>query len=405
MKKHIKTIGIAAISLVVGVGIGVGSMVTVGRAGSFNINVGNNESITSSEIGKLAELNKYINEKFLRDVKEEDIIEGMYKGMFASLDDPYSAYMDKKEFNEFKEMSTGKFVGVGVVVTPNEDNQIQVVSVIKDGPADSVGIKPGDIIWKVDGKEYTAKEMDKAVSVMKGEKGKPVKITFIRNSSDDETEQFEKEIIRDEVINPSVEHRTLSNKIGYLGIYQFEDETYKEFTSAMGELQKENIEGLIIDLRGNGGGDLHVATDIIDELIPEGTIVYTEDKAGKKEYIKSDKKHIDIPLVILVNENTASASEIMTAAVQDSDMGTIIGTKTFGKGVVQEVTPLADGTAVKMTVSEYFSPKGRSIDKKGIEPDIKVELPEEVDRIGADYLDQDVQLKKSIEVIKDKMAK
>ncbi len=400
MNRSIKTIGIAVASLIVGITIGAVTTFTAGKAVSL-LNVGGDARINSAQINKINELNKYIDKKYLGDYDKEKVTEGIYKGMFEALDDPYSAYMDKEEFAKFSEMTTGKFVGIGVVVSPNDDNRIQVVSVIKGGPAEGAGIKAGDIIWKVEGTEYTGKEMDKAVSIMKGNEGKPVKITILRESKEGDPEQIEKEIIRAEVVNPSVEHKMLDDGIGYLEILQFEDETYNEFVKALEDLRSQNLRGLVIDIRRNGGGDLRVATDIIDELIPEGNIVYTEDKNGKREYINSDKTELGLPLAVLVSEYTASASEIMTAAIQDSGMGTIIGTKTFGKGVVQEVSPMSDGSAVKLTISEYFSPKGRSINKKGIEPDIKLELPEDITGIGPEHMEQDNQLVKAIEVVKE----
>ncbi|MDO5707040.1 MAG: S41 family peptidase [Andreesenia angusta] len=185
-------------------------------------------------------------------------------------------------------------------------------------------------------------------------------------------------------------------------IVQFEDETYNEFKSKFDELKSKNMKSLIIDVRENGGGNLAIASDIIDELIPEGIIVYTKDKNGKKEYLYSKPNEIKVPLAVLVNENTASASEILTAAIQDSKKGTIIGTKTFGKGVVQIVEELSDGSGIKLTISEYFSPKGRKINKKGIEPDIKVELNEDIEGIGPEYINEDNQLQKAIEIVKSK---
>lgn len=401
MNKSLKTVGIAVASLIVGVAIGVTTTFTAGKAASSLIGTGQG-NIDAKQIDKINQLNKYIDNKYLGDYDKNKVTEGIYKGMFEALEDPYSSYMDSDEFKKFTEMTTGKFVGIGVVVSPNDDNRIQVVSVIKGGPAEGAGVKAGDIIWKVDGTEYSGQDMDKAVSIMKGNEGKPVKITILRENKDGDPEQIEKEIIRAEVINPSVEHKMLDDGIGYLQIFQFEDQTYNEFIEALNDLKAQGMKGLVIDIRQNGGGDLKIATDIIDELLPEGNIVYTEDKNGEREYINSDKNELEVPLAVLVSEYTASASEIMTAAVQDSKKGTIIGTKTYGKGVVQEVSPLPDGSAVKLTISEYFSPNGRSINKKGIEPDIKLELPDDLTGIGPDYLDQDNQLVKAIEVVKEK---
>lgn len=392
----IKTIGIPILTLLLGIGIGSTNIGINGITIPFS---DNNKDIKPKDIEKLNQLTKYIDNNYLG--TKGNLAEGMYKGVFKALNDPYSVYMDKKEFAKFNEMTSGKFVGIGVIVSPNDDNRIQVVTPIKGGPAEKAGVRAGDIIWKIENKEYTAEEMDEAISIMKGEEGKKVKLTFLRKEND-EKKIIEKEIKREEIISPSVEGEMLENNIGYIRIEQFEDETFNEFKTKLEELKSKNMKSLILDIRENGGGSLSVASEIIDELIPKGIIVYTKDKNGKKEYIYSEPNEINIPLAVLVNENTASASEILTAAVQDTKKGTIIGTKTFGKGVVQIVESLRDGSGIKLTVSEYFSPKGRKINGKGINPDIKIELNEGVERIGPEYLSEDNQLQKAIEVIKSK---
>lgn len=353
--------------------------------------------------GKLDVLEDYIENNYLGEYGKDGIVDGAIKGMFDSLEDPYSVYMDKDEFKQFTEANSGSFVGVGIVVSQNEDDMIEIVSPIEGTPGYEAGLKSGDRIIKVDGVEYSGKQLDIAVSNIKGEKGTKVKLTIVRENSEGEQEMIEKEITRDEIEVESVKSDMLEGNIGYIGLSSFDETSYDEFKEHLERLQKSGLSGLVIDLRRNGGGSLSVCADITDELIGEGTIVYTEDKSGKREYIKSDKNKIGLPLVVLVDGGSASASEILTAAVQDTGAGTIVGTKTYGKGVVQIVNDLPDGSGFKLTISEYFSPKGRSIDKKGIEPDIVVEMPEGVDSIGVDSIESDTQLKRAIEVIKEKL--
>lgn len=353
---------------------------------------------------KIDAVSRYIEDNYLKegDITDKKLEDGSLKGLVASLGDPYSVYMDADEFKSFKESSSGKFVGIGIVVSPNEDNKIQIISPIKDSPGEKAGLKAGDLIVKVNGKEYNGDQIDEAVRNMKGEEGTEVTITILRKDSDGKEGYFDKTIVRAEVLTPSVESKMLEGDIGYVMLSQFEDTSYDDFKEALDDLKSRGMKGLVLDIRDNGGGSLQVAGEIIDELIPEGTIVYTEDRDGNREYIKSKKNELGLPLAVIVNGYSASASEILTAAVQDSGTGTIVGTKTYGKGVVQIVEELSDGSGLKLTISEYFSPKGRNIDKKGIEPDVAVELPESVERIGPDNLAEDVQLQKAIDIVKSK---
>jgi carboxyl-terminal processing protease len=352
--------------------------------------------------GKVDVLENYIENNYLGEYDTDNLVDGAIKGMFESLDDPYSVYMNKEEFKQFTEVSTGKFVGIGIVVTQNDDNMIEIVTPMEGTPGESAGLKTGDKILKVDDKEFTGKQLDIAVSHIKGEKGTKVKLTILRERPEKEPETFEVEIIRDEITTESVKSQLIKDDIGYVRLSTFDESAYNEFKRQIAELDSQGMERLIIDLRGNGGGSLNICAQITDELIGKETIVYTEDKKGEREYLKSDSNKIGKPLVILVDEGSASASEILTAAVQDTGEGTIVGMKTYGKGVVQIVNDLPDGSGFKLTISEYFSPSGRSINKKGIEPDIKVELPEETESIGIDSLEEDIQLQKAIETVSQK---
>ncbi|SDZ20973.1 carboxyl-terminal processing protease [Proteiniborus ethanoligenes] len=371
--------------------------------------------ITQSEYNDLASVyRKYsknillediVKEYYLRDVDEDVLLEGQLKGLFSAIEDPYSVYMTKDEFKSFMEHTKGVFGGIGVYVAPGDDNLITVVSPIEDTPGERAGIKPGDKIIKVDGREFTADKMDEAVKHMKGEPGTEVLLTIMRKDLEGNSQIFDKNIKREEIRIKSVKSNMLKDNIGYIRIISFDDFTYNDFMAHLKELQNKGMKGLVLDLRNNPGGLLDISAKIADELMGEGTIVYTETKKKEREYLKSDKNKLGIPLTVLVNEGSASASEILSGALQDTKEGTIIGTTTFGKGVVQRIKELSDGSGFKITVSEYFTPNGRNIQGIGIEPDIIVEIPKDVEQIGVENLEEDTQLQKAIEVVKEKINK
>ncbi|MCR2043918.1 S41 family peptidase [Anaerosalibacter massiliensis] len=354
---------------------------------------------------KAMTIEESIKKNFLKDVNDERLMDGQLKGMLESLKDPYSTYMSKSEFDDFMEHTKGVYGGIGVIVSPGEDNLITVVSPIEDTPGEKAGLKTGDKIIKIDGEEFTADKMDAAVKVMKGKPGTEVNLTILRKDKDGKSNNIDLKIKREEIRLKTVKAEMLEDKIGYIKITSFDDLTYKDFKKEFDILAKDGAQGIILDLRNNPGGLLDVSADIADEFLGEGTIVYTEDKNGEREYLKSDKKKTDLPLVMLVNEGSASASEILAGAVKDTERGVLVGTKTFGKGIVQRIVKLPDGSGYKMTVSEYFTPKGTNIHNIGIKPDVEVKLPEEVQITGPENLKEDVQLKKGIEIMKDTMNK
>lgn len=347
-------------------------------------------------------LENVIKEYYLRDVGEDTLLEGQLKGLFSSMGDPYTVYMPKDEFSSFMEHTMGVFGGIGIYVAPGDDNLITVVSPIEDTPGERAGIKPGDKIIKVEGKEFTADKMDEAVKLMKGEPGTDVTITIMRRDGKS-SKIFEKTIKREEIRIKSVKASMMKDNIGYIRITSFDDLTYDDFVTNLKSLQNKGMKGLVIDLRNNPGGLLDISAKIADELMGEGTIVYTETRQKEREYIKSNKKKLGLPLAIIVNEGSASASEVLSGAIQDTKEGTIVGTTTFGKGVVQRIKELSDGSGFKITVSEYFTPKGRNIQGIGIKPDVVVEIPKGVEEIGVENLKQDTQLQKAIEIVKGKM--
>lgn len=357
-----------------------------------------NEGIISSDTEtKLSYLKKLIDETYLHDVKEKNLNEGIYKGYVEGLGDQYSAYYDKKETKELTESLDGSFSGIGAVMTQDASSGvITITRVYDDSPAKKAGIKTGDILYRVEEKTVTGKDLDKVVSWIKGKKGTKVNLTLLRGTNSD---KIKVTATRDVINVETVKYKVLENQIGYISISEFDSVTGVQFAKALKQLQKKNIEGLVVDLRNNPGGSLSTVCDILDSILPKGLIVYTKDKNGKKEEYTSDEKHrLNLPMSVLVNGQSASASEIFAGAVQDYGKAEIIGTQTYGKGVVQNLFDLKDGTCVKLTTSEYFTPKGRSIDGKGITPDVKIEY-----KYNAKDPKADNQLDKAVSVVKDKI--
>lgn len=346
---------------------------------------------------KIKLLENKIKKDYLYEVSDEDLRDGELKGMVAALKDPYSEYLTEEDLKEMNQETSGSFYGIGFTVYKNDNNQIEVVSPIKDTPADRAGIKSKDIVVKVNGKNYTGDEMKEAIKVIKGEKGSTVHLTMYRPST---KKTIEMDVERAEIKIETVISHKIEN-LGYIGIIQFNDHTDEEFKTHLDELKKQNVKGLIIDLRGNPGGTVSSVVKIADMLLPEGTIVSAKDKNYKIVFeYKSDKEQYDKPIVVLINEGSASASEILSGAIKDFNRGKLVGVKSFGKGIVQTVFPFQDGTGVKLTTSEYFTPSGENIHNIGIKPDIEVKLKDDVKGIGYEYLKQDTQLQKAIEVLK-----
>lgn len=355
------------------------------------------------DFGKVMAIREYIDNSYLREVDDDSLLDGQLKGMVQALEDPYSVYMTNDEFTSFTQETAGVYGGIGVVVTPGDDNLITVVSPIEGTPGERAGLKTGDKIIKVNGVEYPAEKMDEAVAVMKGEPNTKVNLTIMRPNRDNEFNEISLEITREIIRLITVKSDVIDKNIGYLKITSFDEITYEDFMKELDALKKSNVEGIVLDLRNNPGGLLNICADIADELLAEGDIVYTQTKNGERDYLKSDKKMIDVPLVVLVNEGSASASEILAGAIKDHERGELIGTTTFGKGVVQRIRDLGDGTGLKLTVSEYFTPNGINIHGIGITPDIVVELNEEAEGIGVEFLEQDNQLQKAVEILKSKI--
>ncbi len=352
-----------------------------------------------SEFSEVVALQKVVGDQFYKETKAIDFKEGLKRSLFQSLDDPYSVYFDAEEFKSFNEMNEGSYGGIGVIVSPGEDGLITVVSPIEDTPGERAGLATGDKIIKVDGTEVYGEKIDEAVSKMKGLPGTGVTLTILKKNN----AQADVKITREKIILKSTKSEMLADGIGYLRLNVFDDKSASEFEAQLKSLTSKNAKGLIIDLRNNPGGSLDECIKISDMLLGEQTIVSTRERTGEEEIERSDASKVEIPYVLLVNEGSASASEILTGAVKDTKSGVVIGTQTFGKGLVQAVNSLPDGSGYKITVAQYFTPNGSYIHGKGIAPDVVVELPEALKEKGDIAREEDPQFQKALEIIKTKI--
>lgn len=342
------------------------------------------ELINNTVVGKIQVLVDTIEAHYLKEINEEDLVNGLYYGLLESLNDPYSVYYTDSELQDMLSQTSGIYSGIGAYIGfDTEANMCYISKLIKNTPAAASDLKPGDFLINVDGKDTIGMKSADIVKLIKGQPGTSVTIQVLRS---DNKEPIQMEIERAKIETPTVEHEMLDNKIGYLEITEFDDVTYAQYCTAYDDLVAQGMKALIIDLRANPGGNVNTVCQIANKILPEGLIVYTEDKNGQRMEYKSDgKNELQIPLVVLVDRNSASASEILAGAIKDYGIGTLIGTTTFGKGIVQRIIPLSDGTAMKLTISNYYTPKGNYIHGVGIEPDVLVEwdseryLEEEVD--------------------------
>jgi len=352
-----------------------------------------------SQFADALALKQIVQKDFYKDTTNVDFGTEFKRSVFQALGDPYSVYFSKKEFQSFQEMNAGTYGGIGVIVAPGEDGRITVVSPIENTPGERAGLKPGDQILKVDGKDVSGDKIDEAVSKMKGVPGTAVTLTIQKKGAS----IVDVKLTREQIVIKSARSEELGNGMGYLKLNSFDDKSAAEFKTNLDGLMAKNIKGLIIDLRNNPGGNLDQCVKIADLLLGEQTIVVTKDRAGHQDVEKSDANKINIPYVLLVNEGSASASEILTGAVKDTKSGVVIGTKTFGKGIVQEVDGLPDGSGYKLTVAQYFTPNGSYIHGKGIQPDITIEMPKALkEKLDLKH-SEDPQFLKAEEVLKSEM--
>ena len=386
-------------SFVKGALFGALAMLLIAGLVSCGLKLGDSsrEAVTSETEEKIAELKKLIDKNYLHDVDEEELQEGIYKGYISGLDDPYSVYYDEEETKSFYETTEGEYDGIGAVLSQNMDTGIiTLVQIYDDSPAMKAGLQDEDILYKVDKEEVTGEDLTEVVSHIKGEKGTTVDITVLRG---EENEEVTVTVTRDTIQAQTVEYRMLEDNLGYIAVSEFDSVTYDQYQQALEDLQNQGMQGLIVDLRNNPGGNLSTVCDMLDLMLPEGLIVYTEDKDRNRQEMTSDGEHqFNLPMTVLMNGNSASASEIYAGAIQDYGLGKIVGTQSYGKGVVQQIFDLKDGTCVKLTIAEYFTPNGRNINGEGITPDVEVEYEKDENNPDADN-----QLEKAMEILKSEL--
>lgn len=351
---------------------------------------------------KVQYIKNMINQYSLYGASEEEMLDGMYRGLLWSIDDAYSAYYTVDEMKSLMESSSGFYCGIGVMVSQNVyTGIITVVKPFKDGPAYNAGMRKEDILIKVEDEDVTGVDLNEVVARIKGEEGTKVNVTVLRGE-----EEISMDVTRAWIEVPTIEYEMLDDKIGYISVSEFDEVTVDQFENALATLEKQKMKGLVIDLRDNPGGLVDSAVTMLDRILPKGLLVYTEDKNGKRqeEYAK-DKLELKVPLVLLMNQNSASAAEIFAGAVQDFEKGKIVGTQSYGKGIVQIVAYVNDGSGIKFTVSQYFTPDGNAVHEVGITPDVVVELDEELKTLSEIPKEKDNQLQEAIKVLKEEIKK
>lgn len=361
---------------------------------------------------KMSMIQEIINKYFLYDEDMDNVQEYVYKGMLAGLDDPYSEYYTVQDYKEMQESTEGVYSGIGAMLSQNRSTGLcTIVRVFKDSPADVAGMKPGDVLYKVEDKLVAGESLSVLVNnYIKGKEGTQVNITVYRQDKD---EYVDMTLTRKSIEVPTVEHQMLADQIGYVLITQFDQVTTQQFKAAVDDLEAQGMKGLVLDLRSNPGGLLDSAVAIADYLLPDNftryakdkgktLVVYTADRNGKGEhYSASDGHQVDLPIAVLVNGDSASASEVLTGALKDYNWATVVGTTSYGKGIVQSLIPLGDGSAIKITVAHYYTPSGFDLHGKGITPDVKVELDEDLKTQVTVKPEDDNQVQAAVKVVKE----
>ncbi len=394
-------VGIAAAAVIL-----VGGTFGICKAGNYQMVIGskgaskvkNTKLLDQDTVDKVDELTNYMDLYYYEDYDVQDVQDGLLEGVVSGLGDKYSAYYTAEEYKEQQLSTSGTYYGIGAALAQDKDTmQVTITKIYEGTPSEEAGLKKDDVIVSADGTDATSMELTDFVKLIRGEEGTTVHLEIYRPSTE-ETLEFDVE--RKNVELPSVSSQMLENNIGYIQISEFQSKTAEQFESALSSLKDQGAQSLIVDVRGNGGGLVDSVVAILDDILPEGTVVYTEDKYGnRQDYTSSGDTYLDMPIAVLVDQNSASASEIFAGAIKDYNYGTLIGTKTFGKGIVQTVFSLPEGDAIKITTAKYFTPDGNYIHGVGIEPDIELEyqfMGGENDEYSVDF---DNQIQKAIEVL------
>lgn len=398
-------VGIASALLAVAIcwlGVGIQNSVEEKENQSAQIELQEDSAIDARVIEKLQTLEKMVDQYYyLGEVTDDEFRDGVYKGLLSALNDPYSEYYTAEELASMMEQSEGIYYGIGAYVSLDSATGLPKISgVIKNSPAEEAELRANDLIYEVDGKSTYGMSLTEAVAMIKGPEGTDVQLTLIREG---ESDYLELTLTRQRVESPTVEFSMEEDDMAYIQVTEFDDVTVDQFAEALAMARGSGAKGIILDLRGNPGGNLSTVVEMCQMILPEGMIVYTEDKNGRREEYKSDgSRELELPLVVLVDMNSASAAEIMAGAIKDYGIGTLVGTTTFGKGIVQQIMPFRDGSAVKLTISAYYTPSGKNIHGTGIEPDVVCEFDGEAYYASEDHPDN--QLEKAKEVLREKMG-
>lgn len=394
-------VGIAAAAVIL-----VGGTFGICKAGNYQMVIGskgaskvkNTKLLDQDTVDKVDELTNYMDLYYYEDYDVQDVQDGLLEGVVSGLGDKYSAYYTAEEYKEQQLSTSGTYYGIGAALAQDKDTmQVTITKIYEGTPSEEAGLKKDDVIVSADGTDATSMELTDFVKLIRGEEGTTVHLEIYRPSTE-ETLEFDVE--RKNVELPSVSSQMLENNIGYIQISEFQSKTAEQFESALSSLKDQGAQSLIVDVRGNGGGLVDSVVAILDDILPEGIVVYTEDKYGnRQDYTSSGDTYLDMPIAVLVDQNSASASEIFAGAIKDYNYGTLIGTKTFGKGIVQTVFSLPEGDAIKITTAKYFTPDGNYIHGVGIEPDIELEYQFMGGENDEYSVDLDNQIQKAIEVL------
>lgn len=404
-------IGALSTIFVVGLVLGIACIITgtqiifADRRAEVAMSQGEENGLILDEdaINKINELSAYTKVYYYNDMNREDMQDSMYEGLIKGLGDPYSVYYNEEDYTELQLDTTGQYYGIGAGLSQNIDTMVVTVTkVYKGTPSEEAGLKNDDIIISVENIDATSMEVSELVKHIRGEEGTTVHLEIYRPSTE---EYLSFDVMRADITLPSVDYAMLENNIGYIVIDSFETDTAHQFEAAIDDLTAQGMQAVIFDVRYNPGGMVTSVVDILDRILPEGLLVYIEDKVGnRQDYSSSNTEYMELPIAVLINEDSASASEIFAGAIKDYEYGTLIGTTTFGKGIVQTIFPLQDGDAIKLTTAKYFTPNGNYIHEVGIEPDIELEY-EYLNPEGEEYERQyDNQILKAIEVLEEELT-